>query len=97
VSVARVALAWLLSRKFTTAVIIGAKTVEQAADNIASSDLVLTQDEIAAIDTVSALAPEYPAWMVARQAENRLPGTNMPPPPPTPLVQPTQAAQGARR
>ena len=84
VSVARVALNWLLTRKFVTSVIIGAKTVEQASDNIAAAELVLTADEIAAIDKASALAPEYPAWMVARQAENRQPGTTMSPPPPPP-------------
>jgi len=90
VSVARVALAWLLSRKFVTSIIIGAKTVEQAADNIAASELVLAPDEIAAIDKASALAPEYPAWMVARQAEGRLPTD---PPRAIPLVQPPQAAR----
>jgi aryl-alcohol dehydrogenase-like predicted oxidoreductase len=75
VSAARVVLAWLLTRKFVTSLIIGAKTVEQAEDNIAAADLVLTADEIAAIDTVSALKPEYPGWMVERQHAGRLPGS----------------------
>jgi aryl-alcohol dehydrogenase-like predicted oxidoreductase len=75
VSVARVNLAWILSRKFVTSIIIGAKTPEQAEDNIAAGDLVLTADEIGAIDKASALTPEYPAWMVARQHDGRLPGS----------------------
>ncbi len=79
VSVARVNLAWILSRSFVTSIIIGAKTVEQAEDNIAAGDLVLTPDEIAAIDKASALIPEYPAWMVERQHAGRLPGAPVAP------------------
>ncbi len=75
VSVARVALAWLLAKPVVTSVIIGAKTVEQEADNIAASDLALDPADVAALDEASALRPEYPAWMVARQSENRAPGT----------------------
>ena len=39
VSVARVALAWLLQRKGVMSVIIGAKTVEQLDDNLAAAKL----------------------------------------------------------
>jgi aryl-alcohol dehydrogenase-like predicted oxidoreductase len=73
VSVARVALAWLLAKPHVMSVIIGAKTVAQLDDNLAASDLVLTAAEIAALDQVSALPPEYPGWMLARQGSARLP------------------------
>jgi aryl-alcohol dehydrogenase-like predicted oxidoreductase len=73
-SVARVALAWLLQRKGVMSVIIGAKTIHQLDDNIAAADLTLSADEVAKLDAVSALAPEYPGWMLARQAEGRVPG-----------------------
>jgi aryl-alcohol dehydrogenase-like predicted oxidoreductase len=73
-SVARVALAWLLQRKGVMSVIIGAKTIEQLDDNLAAADLTLTDDELVALDAVSALRPEYPGWMIARQREGRLPG-----------------------
>ncbi len=73
-SVARVALAWLLQRKGVMSVIIGAKTAEQLDDNLAAADLTLTGEEIAALDAVSALKPEYPGWMLARQADGRVPG-----------------------
>ena len=33
----------------------------------------LTADELAALDNVSALPPEYPGWMLARQASGREP------------------------
>ncbi|MDR3376336.1 MAG: aldo/keto reductase, partial [Ancalomicrobiaceae bacterium] len=73
VSVARVALAWLLSKPHVMSIIIGAKTVEQLNDNLAAADLVLTADEIAGLDEVSALPSEYPGWMIERQARNRYP------------------------
>lgn len=72
VSVARVALAWLLAKQVMT-VIIGAKTVEQLDDNLAAVDLTLTAEEIAKLDEVSALPSEYPGWMFQRQGGNRRP------------------------
>ncbi len=73
VSVARVALAWLLAKPWVTTVIIGAKTEEQLKDNIAATTLELSAEEIAELDRVSALPPEYPGWMLARQGEARQP------------------------
>jgi aryl-alcohol dehydrogenase-like predicted oxidoreductase len=81
VSVARVALAWLLAQKHVTSVLIGAKSPEQLQDNIAATDLVLSEDELATLDHVSALPMEYPGWMIARQSANRLGGTYQAPPP----------------
>ncbi len=73
VSVAQVALAWLLAKPWVSSVIVGAKTTEQLADNIAATTLALTPEEVADLDKVSALPPEYPGWMLARQAELRRP------------------------
>jgi hypothetical protein len=52
-------------------VIVGAKTAEQLADNLAATDIEFAADELAALDAVSALPPEYPGWMLERQAQNR--------------------------
>ncbi len=71
VSVAQVALAWLLSRPPVSTVIMGAKTPEQLADNLGASRLVLSADELSVLDEVSALPPEYPGWMLERQAQPR--------------------------
>lgn len=68
VSVARIALAYVLAKPFTTSVIIGAKTVEQLDDNLASVDIRLTPEEMQQLDAVSALPAEYPGWMIARQS-----------------------------
>jgi aryl-alcohol dehydrogenase-like predicted oxidoreductase len=73
VSVARVALAWLLAKPHVSSVIIGAKTSEQLIDNIAATELHLSPDEIASLDKVSVLPSEYPGWMVERQAALRFP------------------------
>jgi len=72
-SVARVALAWLLTRPFVTSVIIGAKTREQLADNLGASDARLAPEHVARLDAASALPPEYPGWMVERQDQDRRP------------------------
>jgi aryl-alcohol dehydrogenase-like predicted oxidoreductase len=74
VSVARIALAWVLHQPAMTSVIIGAKSLEQLADNIAASDIKLTDTELAALDEVSRLPREYPGWMFERQLADRMPG-----------------------
>jgi aryl-alcohol dehydrogenase-like predicted oxidoreductase len=71
VTVAQIALAWLLHQKVVTSVIIGAKRVEQLDDNIAATQVKPNDDELAALDEVSQLAGEYPGWMFARQGEYR--------------------------
>ncbi|QVQ26846.1 aldo/keto reductase [Achromobacter deleyi] len=71
VSVAQVALAWLLHQQVVTSVIIGAKRVDQLEDNLAATGIKLTQEELATLDKVSALPPEYPGWMHVRQGEYR--------------------------
>ena len=73
VSVARVALAWLLAQPPVTSVIIGAKNVEQLDDNIAATAVSLSAEDLKALDEVSALPPEYPAWMELRQGADRRP------------------------
>lgn len=71
VSVARIALAYLLAKPAVTSVIIGARTDEQLADNLAAIDVVLDTDDLAKLDTVSALPPEYPGWMQDFQGRQR--------------------------
>lgn len=73
VSPARVAIAWQLTRPFVTSVIIGAKTPEQLADNLAAADVELAPEQVAKLDEASALPPEYPGWMVAFQNRDRDP------------------------
>lgn len=72
----RVALAWLLTCPFVTSVIIGAKTREQLADNLAASDVQeLDSQHIAQLEAASALPPEYPGWMIGHQNQTRRPAS----------------------
>ena len=71
VSVARVALAYLLGQRFVTSVIIGAKDTTQLADNLDATTLELTAEERATLDQVSALPLEYPGWMEEWQRRDR--------------------------
>ena len=71
VSVARIALAWLLHQPQVTSVIVGAKRPEQLADNIGAVDVSLSAEELASLDAVSALPAEYPGWMLERQGKYR--------------------------
>jgi aryl-alcohol dehydrogenase-like predicted oxidoreductase len=71
-SPARVSLAWLLAKPVVSSVIIGAKRLEQLQDNLAAVELTLTQDELRQLDEVSALAPEYPGWVLPFQGADRL-------------------------
>jgi aryl-alcohol dehydrogenase-like predicted oxidoreductase len=71
VSVAQIALAWILSKPFVSSVIIGAKSMDQLRDNIAASRVQLTEDEIKVLDGVSQLPAEYPGWMLALQGQYR--------------------------
>jgi aryl-alcohol dehydrogenase-like predicted oxidoreductase len=71
VSVAQIAIAWLLHQPAVTSVIIGAKKPEQLADNIAATRVALDAAELAKLDAVSKLPAEYPGWMFTRQGEVR--------------------------
>ncbi len=71
VSVAQVAIAWLLHQRAVTSVIVGAKRIDQLDDNIGAIDVKLSAEELAALDAASALPAEYPGWMLARQGEYR--------------------------
>jgi aryl-alcohol dehydrogenase-like predicted oxidoreductase len=69
VSVARIALAWLLHQRSVTSVIVGAKRPDQLADNLAATEIDLTGEELATLDKVSQLPSEYPGWMQERQGQ----------------------------
>jgi aryl-alcohol dehydrogenase-like predicted oxidoreductase len=71
VSVAQIALAWILSKPFVSSVIIGAKSTDQLRDNLAAPRVQLTAEETQLLDGVSQLPPEYPGWMIAFQAQYR--------------------------
>lgn len=72
VSAAQVALAWVLTRPAISSVIIGARTEEQLADNLAAATLQLSADEVARLEQVSRPHLAYPYWHQLASASERL-------------------------
>ena len=72
VSAAQIALAYLVGRPGVTSVIVGARTEEQLADNLAAAELTLADDELARLDQVSANPLGYPFWHQAKTSGGRL-------------------------
>jgi aryl-alcohol dehydrogenase-like predicted oxidoreductase len=72
VSAAQVALAWLLGRPGVSSVVVGARTDEQLADNLAAADLRLTEYQRARLDDVSVPPLLYPFWHQAKTSKDRL-------------------------
>jgi aryl-alcohol dehydrogenase-like predicted oxidoreductase len=72
VSAAQVALAYTLGKPAVTSLVIGARTSEQLADNLAAASLTLTEAERSQLDKVSAPPLIYPYWHQAQTASDRL-------------------------
>ncbi|MEG3178397.1 aldo/keto reductase [Sphingomonas sp. RB3P16] len=71
VSVAQIALAWLLHQRVVSSVIVGAKRPDQLTDNLAATEVTLSDAELETLGDASALPAEYPGWMFERQGEYR--------------------------
>ena len=63
VSMAQVALAWLLAQPGVTSVIVGPSKVAQLQDNLAAASLTLSADELAALTSATQPPPTYPATL----------------------------------
>ena len=72
VSAAQVALAWLLGRPTVSSIVIGARTDEQLADNLAAAELVLSEEEVGRLEEVSRPPLIYPYWHQRKTAADRL-------------------------
>lgn len=73
VTVAQIALAWLLHQEPVSSVIVGAKRPDQLKANIRAAQIRLSDDERKALDEVSRIPEEYPGWMMAMMAGYRNP------------------------
>lgn len=75
VSPARVSLAWTLSHKVISSVIIAARNLRHLEDNIRAVDLKLDADDMKALNEASDPGTPYPKWMVLQldQAEDPRP------------------------
>ena len=66
-SSAAVAIAWLMAKKETTSVILGARTTTQLDDNLKALDVKLTDEDMKALDEASAPDWAYPYSFIGRQ------------------------------
>jgi aryl-alcohol dehydrogenase-like predicted oxidoreductase len=71
VSVAQIALAWILANSAVSSVIVGARKPSQLEDNLKAVDVKLSAEDLKALDEASTLSPEYPAWMDSLGADRR--------------------------
>ncbi|HEV7214664.1 MAG TPA: aldo/keto reductase [Chloroflexota bacterium] len=59
-SAGQVAVAWVLTRPWLSATIIGPRTLEQVEDNLGAADLTLSPEEVSALEQASAFAAQMP-------------------------------------
>ena len=62
-TVAQAALNYLLAKEGVSSVIIGARTPEQLADNLKTTDWEMSAEEVERLDEMSQPIPIYPYWM----------------------------------
>jgi len=60
--VPQIAINWLLQRPTVSTVVIGARNEEQLRENLGAVDWSLTPEQMAKLDTASAVTPIYPNW-----------------------------------
>jgi len=73
VTVAQVALRWVMNQSGITSTIIGVSNEKQLLENIDTTKLVLSDSEMDQLDKVSRIPTPYPNWIVEEFAKNRLP------------------------
>lgn len=59
ISVAQLAIGWVLARPGVSSVLIGATKLQQLDDNLGAAELVLSEAELAALEAATAIAPIY--------------------------------------
>jgi aryl-alcohol dehydrogenase-like predicted oxidoreductase len=77
-SAAQVAIRWVLEQPAITSAIIGARTVQQARDNLKAGGWRLPSESLAQLNQLSAPAPRYPKSMQANMHERRDQAVKMP-------------------
>jgi len=73
ITIPEVALAWVISQNGITSTIIGAKNKKQLDSNISSTNIMLSNEQLDKLASVSTTEVKYPTWMVGFQNQNRIP------------------------
>lgn len=61
-SVAQLALAWLLSKKFVTTILLGASRMSQLEDNLGATDVQIAAEDLGELGRLTEPNPIYPNW-----------------------------------
>ena len=72
---AQTAIAWVLAQPHATTILLGASKLSQLADNLGAVDLMLTPDDLAALNVLAAPGPQFLDWVAMtadEQAQNAL-------------------------
>jgi aryl-alcohol dehydrogenase-like predicted oxidoreductase len=72
VTVAQLAIAWLLHQPSVASVLLGVKRLDQLEDNLGAVTITLAADELQMLDEASKLPAEYPGWMLAMWSHDRV-------------------------
>ena len=70
-TVPQAALNYLLRKPGITSVIIGARTRQQLADNLSTTNWEMTPSEVAKLDQITEPLPLYPYWFLTRRIHER--------------------------
>ncbi|MEB1611595.1 aldo/keto reductase [Xanthomonas campestris pv. campestris] len=68
----QVALAWTLRNPAVVSPVMGARTLQQAEDNFGALEIVLSDEHLARLDRISALAPIFPERFIGRPMAQQL-------------------------
>ena len=69
---AQIALAWVLSKRFVAAVLMGSNKMSQLDDNLGAANVKLSSGELEELDRLSAPPVQYPGWFVARVVDEKV-------------------------
>ncbi len=64
-SIPQIALSWVLAKRFVTSVLVGANSIDQLEENLGAADLLIAEEDMKALDELTAPAVPYPTWMQA--------------------------------
>ena len=76
VSVAQLALGWLLHQPVVSSVIIGATKLQQLEDNLKSVEVTFTTEEMKQLNEVSKIPSEYPGGVLEVMTMDRSAGVD---------------------
>ncbi len=71
VSVAQIAISWLLTKPVVSSIIIGASKLHQLEDNVKAIDVALNDEEVSSLDDLTKPHPLYPHWFVENMVDEK--------------------------